>query len=757
MKKIYVLFSLFVLSLVLLGAKISTNILKIGNKVAEDIIIEFDIGASPNPAIRYNNSAGIIEFSHDGAQFFRLGSGSGSGSGGGINLLATNFKNPDFENQNPPTDWTASGGVFDAEITNPGFGGQSGRWDSDALNQTLKSALVAVPEGLKGRSCLARIFFKYTGSVGDYVIRVEDGTNALTSDLDLTDTSGKWTTADLSFVCPTSGSVQIVLESKVADGAVLLLDDAHLGSDFRIGPVNENAEIIARAHYHIQNGANKCLWTQTGDNTLKSLTADADCVLTITTNNSNVVFENNDGLPTLPLQDLPPGKYLVRAIVSGFRIFTSGGLLSALLTDGTTDGQKINVRTDAVTQNELMVLEYYFETSSVISKTLELKMQITSGASLNFDDPFNTGTEDPVIFTVFRMPSNNSREAVTLETQGWFIDAAISGSNGIDLGTTTQKFVPNASTLSLATSAGSKPAKIACIGEASTGSTCATNNEAVGLTFTAPRGGNYEVCFDFVHQVSSTNGRIDNIFSIAKTGAADEIISVEGKERLQRVRHSDTFDRYMPTKICDIFSLSAGEHTFKLFDSVDNLIGTVTNLLIANPGFIGGEIKITVTPYTNQFPQAVVLTGQHEIKPELVSTTTGVQNNPVDGNFYDTQPSLNLTLEPGKWLITANLTCYIQQNSGSGGMAATANLRKADNTVLQSAICAQADLNAGLTDGYGNATLTIPVELTTTETFKVSISTLTLGAGNTASIVSFNCNTTFPCKVHAAKIGNVND
>ena len=64
----------FVAASVLVAARISTNIFKIGNKTGENINIEFDIGiGTANPKIRWDDSSSTIRFANDGVSFTDFG------------------------------------------------------------------------------------------------------------------------------------------------------------------------------------------------------------------------------------------------------------------------------------------------------------------------------------------------------------------------------------------------------------------------------------------------------------------------------------------------------------------------------------------------------------------------------------------------------------------------------------------------------------------------------------------------------------
>ena len=114
--------SLFILSAaVLIAAKIGTDILIIGNKAAEDVAIEFDVGQGENnPLIKWNNASNALQFTNNGVNFFDIGSGSGGGGG------ANYYVNSDFESGVAEGVAVSSGvGTVGAETGSPIKGSQS--------------------------------------------------------------------------------------------------------------------------------------------------------------------------------------------------------------------------------------------------------------------------------------------------------------------------------------------------------------------------------------------------------------------------------------------------------------------------------------------------------------------------------------------------------------------------------------------------------------------------------------------------------
>lgn len=229
---------------------------------------------------------------------------------GELNLL----ENPGFENG--LTRYTASAGAFTLDTTagEIGFGYASGKWDPSASSQTLSTSLYAPAVYMYGKPCLAQ--FKYYwpgGTSGDLTANVEDNTAAELVGTDLTlevSASGIWSTAQLAFVCPSSGTIRIKLTS-TANTSAIILDEFHLGTDIRQVELSQST-VVARAYFATTTNCSS--WTRT-NTALGVVGTDTDCpAITVGYAAQNVTINAADtDLPQLVFSTLPPGNYEVYA------------------------------------------------------------------------------------------------------------------------------------------------------------------------------------------------------------------------------------------------------------------------------------------------------------------------------------------------------------------------------------------------------------------------------------------------------------
>ncbi len=236
---------LLFIAVVAMGAKISDTVLKLGvtgsdsqiNMSGGDGVFEYDQASSK---LRFSNNAG--------GDFKEVG--SGGGEAGKVNLLED--ENADFESGSPPSNWTNSGSsTFVSQTSSELLGAQSGDWDPSATSENLDSVLRAVPLGLEGRECQARILYKWeAGSDDEIKLQALDSGAGLLGEDNLKQTSGVAKEASVNFTCPTSDSIRIRMTS-TADAAVVTLDDAHIGSpiiaDSVSTPLAQGATVVACA------------------------------------------------------------------------------------------------------------------------------------------------------------------------------------------------------------------------------------------------------------------------------------------------------------------------------------------------------------------------------------------------------------------------------------------------------------------------------------------------------------------------------
>jgi hypothetical protein len=588
------------------------NSLSLGDGTNSNKVLKFNKGAS-SPEIRYNSGTGKLQFSNDTVSYKDIG--SGSGGGGGTNLLQDS--NSDFEAGSPPQNWTASGGTFIAETTNPLFGLASGSWDSSASAQTLSSALVTIEKGFIGKKCTADIEYKWASGVSaDLSFQVVDQVPNILATVDLEPTTGSNTRkAFLAFDCPTTATDQlrVRLLSNVSNPALILIDNAFVGVNKSTVAVSQ-AGLIASGYFPTTAS---CAWSRT--NTALGAMSDADCPgPTVEYNNGPGVLVGTDfDAPKFQINNLPPGRY---EVFFQSHAINSGSAFSALaISDGSTlSGQSGAGWSSTATQFHALGTFTY---TSAGNRTFELFVSSASGA-ITMD---NNANNQRLYFGIRRFPLENA-EALNLETTGWKVDASISGANASLSGSAQSAYIgiedPG---LTIASNPGSLPVQIPCSStNAPTGLTCAAGNESIGVSFNVPVAGDVRACVSFSHSIQlAASGDANAIFQIVETANNAQTIIQEGKSKVNSRAAAPTTFAHFPYQLCGNFNFaSAGQKTLRLMYEQGITATVSANVVLADANAALGQRDVHWEVYpVNQGMPAPVFT---ELRKKTNSPAEGV-------------------------------------------------------------------------------------------------------------------------------------
>ena len=637
------------------AARISDNNVKIGQG-SSNRTIEMGDGR-----LIWNGSN--MQFSNDAGSSVK-NIGSGAGGAAGTNLLADN--NFDFEGSFSGS-WTASGGgSIVPEQSTPLFGSQSGVWDPSAASETLDSVLVTVIDGLEGRNCSASIEYLWdSGSAGDIELRAVDSGGSVLNTLALEITTGVSKTGRITFPCPSNDSIRLRLFS-TADAAAITVDNAFLGENL-LTQISQSTH-VASAHFV---DTTNCVWSRTGSTSFGAFSTDTDCpAITVDLTGGGVSVDTTEtDLPEITLNNLAPGRYFIIASFSGDNT-NDQTAASFGISDGTTrkgdTGLAVpdqDVGSGYVGQvTTKAVFEY---TSGQSSRTFSIH-GLTSNSGENVLIT-NNGNGRTLSFEIFRF-SLDSQSAITSEQQGWYIDANIGGANP-SLGTSNVSTYTGItdSGLDLVLNTGSQSAEIACAStEASSGLTC-TGDESVGLSFTIPRAGIYEVCGQFTHgiRIDSNGDSIQSTFQWVETPNNAQTISQEGKGRVMSSFEGEASAGYtsnFPHNLCGILKFSSvGKKTVRVF--YEQLIGNTpvfSRLQIERLSTVGQrDMHVTVRPLVNEQLTPLLVNS-------VISSFSGVTRDEIVK--VNCQSSSSILSEHGSWVASiGNIStgaCVLTLDSG---------------------------------------------------------------------------------------------
>jgi hypothetical protein len=533
-----------------------------------------------------------------------------------VNLL----KNPGFESRT--SQWSKTGSsTFSIESSAPLSGTYSANWDASATGEFFRSSTYTIPAGLKGVTCVIQMKYLWdTGTSGHILMNVDDGTsNVAQLSLDPT-SSATPRTAQVSFTCPTSGTLRFELES-TANATQITVDDMFVGTGKSTLQIAQS-QLLGAVNYN--NAANCEVSTTSG--TVAEVADDADC-------NSRAVIGNasfvNNQFKMRFANGIPAGRYelttMVPAYVTGastaceFYIRSTSGVGSNMPAHyavlDTAGNAQSNPRAQTVN------IAWNQTTATTGATDFFMEWRRTSGAGTCFMGTVNAGGAT-FSMSLKKYPLQ-SAEALTLETTGWFFDGNIGGANP-SLGTVsnaTYSQIAN-SGLDLVLASGSVTGQIACDAAPATGLTCA-GNEATGVTLNIPYAGMFEACFSFMHSAQTgAGGSVASIFQVVRTADGSPTIVEEGKSRIQSSNGIASSVIELPHTNCGTFNIpSAGKHSFKLYFE-QAASGTIaTSLLVADRLAANGQrdIHVTVRPLNQQMPAPVFT----EVKKKVNIGTSG--------------------------------------------------------------------------------------------------------------------------------------
>lgn len=475
-----------------------------GTDTAKKFIFDIGSGAS-NPFFKWDSVGSSLLFSNDGTIEKKIGSGSGAGGGGGILLI----ENVSFEDLDAGAavflNWTNTGGTLTQEAYTNGSEGNLNfaRFVASGVGQFVESDLITVPSNING-GCMAGFLYNQGDNSFEYKV-LDSGNNDISVGF-FSDLTSFQEAPIITLPCKDGEQYKLRVISTAA--GTIDLDNAYLGSNkgfIASSTVEKLTEKILSADY--------------------SATGDA---------------------PDLTFTNLIIGrKYRINGQVwiNSFSSSTVGvNFRGGALATGTIHG--------AVT--------FHNGNASSISNMHGVSFSFVADSTNLYTNRFGpatpihgNGTKAQTYLQLTELPESG-QEAFTPEQADFFIDVNIGGGN-VTLSTTAVPLIPENSSLDMVLNRGSS--KIPCSGgNTSTGLTCSSGLEQVGVVFNAPRSGDYEVCMSVIansisavaFRLVETNSNSDTIIQTGNNLSASSVIQDQ-------------------KNICEVFQFSStGEKTVKL-------------------------------------------------------------------------------------------------------------------------------------------------------------------------------------------------
>lgn len=522
-------------------------------------------------------------------------------------------KNGTFE-QNNKNSLTDANAIATVSASSPMSGTYSLAIDAGTSGHLVKMLGRTMTQ--TGGNCEAT--FTYTGDASLYKAYVLQGSTKVSAELTLQNAGTNFIPASLIFPCGAGTAPDVTIEATSASAAAFKIDDVYAGQPINIGTVAQ-ASFFGGME---QAGAGSCIYgenTSTGLSDFKDLGTGSGCNAW-TVSGSVTATGTNDHRPIL--SNLAPGTYQV--FVSGVLLNdTANQLCTFRLSDGTTtyqpQGPAAPSAANGVSANTLVYSIPYITPQSSI--TLKLQAADNGAGNCQLYNSSNLNAS----WKIYYFPSS-AQTVVNMNTSGWYVDATMDGANP-DLGVSNVSSyteITNAS-LTLKPQSGSAAVGVMCSSTnaataPSTGNTtCAAGSESVGINFSIPTPGAYEVCWYGDHYgVVDTSEGINTAFQIIETPTNAQTLTLEGGTRQitsiggMNIATGLNQSRTSPITNCSVFNwTSSGIKGVRVMYE-QSVSGTPNNsLVLADADSATGQrnMRFTVKPVTTAMPMPLLVGG----------------------------------------------------------------------------------------------------------------------------------------------------
>ncbi len=573
------------------------------------------------------------------------------------NLLADH--NPGMESGK--ASWAKSGGTLTSITSGSNLliGKGSITWDSSSADQTLSSDTITIPKGLYGRPGVFQMLIMVPSGNATHKMQIYDGTNVLAEQSIASSTTPILNS--LSFLFPSSGTVQARLISVNANEPSITLDEAYLGSNFMLAPVSQ-AQFYGGSQMF---GASSCAWTRNSAGSEGTFSAESNCNAPTLSGNATTTAGKTPGIS---FAKLPPGHYAVALTIATET--TTSADCRWYITDGTTHGNYLSAQGSLIAP--ITFHQDFDYTAAQGATQFQLGVRHVSGGG-GCNAFANSSLADMQIM-VYRYPTT-AETVFTPETTNWHIDANIgnyTNTNYFSMGSSdiSTFTAPNLADLSLILNPGSANAKITCSStNPPTGLTCGAGNEEAGINFDLPAAQDVEICGQFDHYTDTTSGSIRVAFSWIETlSNSQSLIQDCGPSTISGI-DSGTQGAHHPTNVCGVCHFtSAGNKTVRLMRK-QNHSGTVSvnAFYVIDPSADVGQqyIKVTARPMNQTVPPVVIsnafVGAIYYADPNTTSTTSIASGSNVIIDY-------NVKVEDPDNAVTTGASWHYTVPSGKGGI-----------------------------------------------------------------------------------------
>lgn len=536
------------------------------------------------------------------------------------------LKNPGFENGKQS--WTASGGAFSIASSGSDLltGKVSVTWNATASTQTLTSAAITIPNGLKGVNGLAACKIMVASGTAVHTLEAYDGSSVLGAVTVTSSTTPTYTYSN--FIFPSSGTIRLRLQSQ-ADEPSITVDDCFLGSasETNISQISQ-AQFIGSAYF--APTASCTGWTRT-NTAIGAYATDAECPApTVEHNPGPGIIQTTDAdLPQITVTNLPPGRYHVVASTISRR--AGGNTHTLAVYDGTSYSGHVSGFGSSGESNNYVMNANFVYTTTQSSITFAIHGSSDASSTTIHNDAGNTRTT----FSIYRYQLS-TEQVYTPAT------SAVSWSGYHD------------NTCSWArtnTAYGDPTADATCVlteGYNRNFGTVTTAGAALpGVIFTAPRVGRYFACANIKAVVATNNTAGDYaLLSGSATIAEGQIIGTTNAAANSAV------------PLCGIFSSTTyGESiTLKVQSKAASGATTIAGVSTTSRS----AIEWSIIGIDQQMPAPILVNS-------VVSPSSGVLKV-MSALIQNANGTSSITRQDGSWIssVTDNTTGDVTVNIRAG-------------------------------------------------------------------------------------------
>jgi hypothetical protein len=648
-----------------------------------------------------------------------------------VNLL----KNSGFENG--LTKWNKTGSATIALTSQALIGKSALIFNSTAINETLYQT-ITIPSSLNYQSCSATIYYRYSsGNDGDYRLEILAGSLSQ-GYVDLLK-GDEWKAANIAFICSTSQTYTMRVIS-TTDGGDLFLDAAYFGINNKLTVRGQDTNVLVRAKTGILPS----------DTTF--FAKDTEQAFAFNTSGSVIYYNNynvlniSNGVFTAPKQgvyllslqyeingvstayyikEIRLNVYINSALYkkcSGFRHQTDATVWARTYTDNCTINLLLN-------QNDTVQFKVYVDEHSsnnqwqILPSTIEISL-LKSEIELN--QVVELAAQEFQI--VSRVYTSDTTNLLLSTSDVSFTFPTVNVGQIQNANMVLENIYGNA--------------EITCASGVSSGTTCPTSNEELGIAFNITKTGYYEVCMsgtDFAY-VNNTAGYIRVSFHLFESPNDQRVYISGGKNPENHGFESQILANRMPFKVCEVFNFnSIGKKTIRtIYKQQANYVVSNQHFLLASGDSAGiaNYIVFTVRPISERTPQAVAINSLDVINMTPKGATDVGRYNYIVGQTYNAS---TITISGTNYSSTVRgvLTPYLT-NDGTYRLKGNATINFSSSTT--SGTLSISGITTKNITGYNQPCTIRSTTVTGSCYFSPNSGTLnfTLSAGATSAIFDFD-------------------